>query len=134
MQLNKINPVPAIVIGAKASAKATVKAAEATKVTKATKVSAVAVAKGVKVSGRVLRDGTLFVTDYTELGVEKTRDVMHNSVVVPMSVSVIAHRNAKADRVIERAIRREERKAKRAALKVEMAKVAQKIVEDGLTK
>lgn len=74
-----------------------------------------------------VKDATLFVADYTEVGVDKTVDVTHVAIekivdgaqttacatMIAGSVVKVAwsnHRTAKADRLIERTSRREARK------------------------
>lgn len=75
-----------------------------------------------------VKGATLFVVDYTEVGVDKTVDVTHVAIekVVDGAQATICgaaifggatkqvwknHRNNMADRLLERGIRREERKA-----------------------
>lgn len=76
----------------------------------------------VTVSGvKALGHGTQFVTDYTEVGLEKTVDGVKylgrglRVAGVKTKVGFKAHRVAKADRMAKREIARLERKAAKAA-------------------
>lgn len=62
---------------------------------------------GLKTAGIKVKDGTLFVTDSIEYGVEKTSD--------KVTGVFLDHRNAHADRMLARFIARDERKAAKAS-------------------
>src|SRR5689334_981210 len=104
---------------------------------KLTKTTTTATVKGAKATGK----GTLFVTDYTELGVDKAVDKVHFGIEktvdgvkiagrgvkvagVRTKVAWINHRNNHAERILERQIKREERKALKAKPQVPDATTA----------